>query len=294
MIQSMTGYAGVQEVDAAVCYALELRSLNHRYLKLSIKLPEFLQFLEGDMDRVLRARLARGSVTFTLRVHSEGTSGVAPINVAALKHYVDQLSQVDLPTGVQGTVDLATAATLPGVCGSAAPDDDARDLQRKIVEALTHRALDDLIAMRRKEGDVLAEDLRGSCDAVRALLARVEVRAPNVVDEYHARLKTRVETLLKGGGLELETDGLMREVAIFAERCDISEEIARLRSHLDQFAQLCERGEQVGRTLDFLNQELLREANTIASKSNDAEIARSVVEIKGWIDRLREQAQNVE
>jgi len=148
--------------------------------------------------------------------------------------------------------------------------------------------------MRREEGQALRRDLLGSCDAIRDHLSQIAAQAPKVVDEYHQRLKTRVETLMRAGGFELEAEGLMREVAVFAERCDISEEIARLRSHLDQFTQLCDREDRVGRTLEFLSQEMLREANTVASKSNNADIARSVVEIKGLIDRLKEQVQNVE
>ena len=119
-------------------------------------------------------------------------------------------------------------------------------------------------------------------------------RAPMVVEEYHQRLKSRVASLLEAGGFELHEEGLMREVAVFAERCDITEELTRLGSHLDQFLDLCDRPEPVGRTLDFLTQELLREANTIASKSNDTAIARNVVEVKATIDRMKEQVQNVE
>lgn len=294
MIQSMTGYAAVQRVDEGVCFALEVRSLNHRYLKLSIKLPETLQYIEGDVDKMLRARLARGSVNFTLRIRTEGAAGLQPVNLEALRHYVEQLSKVPMPEGVGATVDLATVAMLPGVCGAPNLDDEQRSQRRELVATLTSKALDDLIAMRAKEGEGLTSELLGFCDQIRTHLSQVEERAPYVVDEYHERLRSRVDKLLQGNGIELEADGLMREVAIFAERCDINEELSRLRSHLDQFTELCERGDQVGRTLDFLNQELLREANTIASKSNDTHIARSVVEIKGLIDRLREQAQNVE
>ncbi|MGD2109915.1 MAG: DUF1732 domain-containing protein, partial [Phycisphaerae bacterium] len=144
------------------------------------------------------------------------------------------------------------------------------------------------------EGEAIRRDLLNACGTIRKALGEVSTRAPKVVEQYHDRLKTRVETLLQAVEIELDADGLMREVAIFAERCDISEEVARLHSHLDQFTQLCDRGEQVGRTLDFLTQEMLREANTIAAKANDSAIARNIVEIKGSIDRLKEQVQNVE
>lgn len=294
MIQSMTGYGAEQHVEEGVTYALEIRSLNNRYLKLSIKLPDSLQFLESEVDRLLRQRLVRGSVTFTLRIRREGEAGCRPINSAAMQRYVEQISAVRVPTHVQATLDLAVVASLPGVCEPRELDDAVKQEQWKSLEVLAGRAIDALIEMRRKEGEALHADLLSCSGAIRSELDCVSRRAPGTIEEYHERLRTRVDTLMKKGGFELEAEGLMREVAIYAERCDISEEVARLRSHLDQFVELCDRGERVGRTLDFLSQEMLREANTIASKCNDATIARSVVEIKGSIDRLKEQAQNVE
>ena len=294
MIQSMTGYAAAEQAVDGACYALEIRSLNNRYLKVSVKLPEHLQFLEGDIDRIVRGRLARGSIAYTLRVRASGGVAVQPVNEMVLQQYMDQLSRVRLPDGVTGTIDLAALAQLPGVCGSPLLDEAARETARKIVADLTSRALESLIDMRRREGEDLCTDLCGACDAVRAHRAQIALRVPVVVEEYHQRLKTRVAQLMQSGGFELEKEGLMREVAIYADRCDISEELARLESHLDQFSKLCAGDGRVGRTLDFLTQELLREANTISSKSNDAAIARDVVQMKGLIDRLREQVQNVE
>lgn len=294
MIQSMTGYAAAEHAADGACYALEIRSLNNRYLKLSVKLPEHLQFLEGDIDKLVRDRLARGSITYTLRVRANGGVAIQPVNEAALQQYLDQLSRVRLPDGVKRTIDLAVLAQLPGVCGAPVLDEASRETVRAIVVDLTSRALDTLIDMRCREGEVLHTDLCDACDAVRAHRAQIAVRVPVVVDEYHQRLKTRVAQLMQTGGFELEKEGLMREVAIYAERSDISEELARLDSHLDQFSKLCACDGRVGRTLDFLTQELLREANTISSKSNDAAITRDVVQMKGLIDRLREQVQNVE
>jgi uncharacterized protein (TIGR00255 family) len=294
MIQSMTGYGAAEHAADGVSYALEIRGVNGRYLKLSIKLPELLQFAESAVDKLLKSRLARGSVTCILRVRSEGVAGAGTINVPALQHYLDQLSKVQLPAGVQAAVDLGTLAALPGVCQPPEVDEEAQQQQLEIIEDLASRALDAVIEMRRSEGQALRGDILDCCAAVRKELAEVTSRAPTVVDEYHERLRSRVEMLMQAGGFELEADGLMRDVAVFAERCDISEELTRLNAHLEQFAELCDREEAVGRTLDFLTQELLREANTIASKSNDAAIARSVVVIKGLIDRLKEQVQNVE
>ena len=294
MIESMTGYGESEHVEDGVSYAFESRSVNHRYLKLSTKLPEVLQFTESVVEKVVRSRIARGSVTCTLRVRSEGGTDIFPIDVEVLQRYVDQLAQVRLPADLRATVDLGTLTALPGVCQPPEMDDEARQRQLAIVEDLTARAMDDLVAMRREEGRVLHDALLDCCAAIRSELATVTAQAPKVIDEYHDRLRARVETLMQSGGFELEADGLMREVAIYAERCDITEEATRMTSHLDQFVGLCGPGECVGRRLDFLTQELLREANTIASKSNDATITRSVVQMKGLIDRVKEQVQNVQ
>jgi len=293
MILSMTGYGSAQHVQDGVCYGLEIRSVNNRYLKLAIKLPESLQFAENAMEKLVRARLSRGTVSCTLRVRSAAEAAPA-MNMAALQAYVDRLTGVRVPPGVQPTIDLAAVALLPGVADAPDMDDRVREDVLGIVRTLTTRGLDAVIEMRREEGRALRDELLACCDAIRTELATVAARSPNVVQEYHERLRTRVAALMQEGGFELEAEGLMREVAIYAERCDISEEVSRLTSHLDQFAEFGERGEQVGRTLDFLTQELLREANTVASKSNDAAIARSIVLIKGLIDRLKEQVQNVE
>lgn len=293
MIVSMTGYGAAQHTENGVCHALELRSVNNRYLKLSIKLPEHLQFAESDIDKLLRRRLARGTVSYTVRVRSDA-SMLKAVDITALQRYVDVLSQVQLPSGVQPVIDLATVASLPGVSDPPELDDEAKRRCVEVLSELTNRGLRALIDMRREEGRTLHDDLLGCSAAIRKHLALIAARAPGVIDEYRERLRTRVATLMQGGGFQLEADGLLREIAVFAERCDISEEISRLTSHLDQFAEVCDRDEQVGRTLDFLAQEMLREANTIGSKSNDAAIARNVVEIKGLIDRLKEQVQNVE
>ncbi len=293
MIHSMTGYGSARHAEDGVCHELEIRSVNNRYLKLSVKLPERMQFAEADIDRLLRKRLGRGSVTVTLRTRGEAL-GAAPLDLAALQQYVDVLSRVQLPAGVQPVVDLAAVAALPGVSEPADLDDRQRDAALAWLIDLINKALDSLVAMRREEGRTLREDLLSCCQMIRTKLGAISERAPTVIDEYRDRLRTRVGNLMQSGGFELEADALAREVALYAERCDISEEINRLGSHLDQFLELCDRGEQVGRTMDFLAQEMLREANTIGSKSNDAAIARNVVEIKGLIDRLKEQVQNVE
>jgi uncharacterized protein (TIGR00255 family) len=294
MIVSMTGYGAAQLDDGGDRYALEIRSVNNRYLKVHIKLPENLLFAEPEIERLIRTKISRGTVTCTFRRRSDATEVARSLNIEALQRYVDLLSGIKVASGIGTTIDLAAVAQFPGVSEAADADETRRQHTQDVLLDLTRRGMDAMTAMRREEGKALAVELRDHCETIKRELDAVFTRAPLVVQEYHDRLKTRVSNLMQTGGFELAADGLMREVAIYAERCDITEEIGRLRSHLDQFVQHCDRDEQVGRTLDFLAQELLREANTIGSKSNDTTIARAVVQIKSMIDRIKEQVQNVE
>jgi uncharacterized protein (TIGR00255 family) len=294
MIHSMTGFGSSRRVEGDLEYTLEIRSLNSRYFKLSVKLPEFLQFAEGEIERMVRSRLARGSVSYTLRVQGDVGATAAPIDLAVLQSHIDRLAQARVPEGMTVTLDLGFLATLPGVCQADGVSKEQRERFGTVLEELTSEALDALTGMRAEEGRVLRDELLGLCEEARGELSKIEAEAPNVLEEYHERLKSRVALLMERGGFELDADGLMREVAIFADRSDVNEEITRLSAHLDQFVTLCLKGDRVGRKLDFVAQELLREANTIASKTNNVSIARSVVEIKGTIDRLKEQVQNVE
>ena len=295
MIVSMTGYGDAQASVDGVSYALEIRSLNNRYFKAAIKLPETLQFFEGEVEKLLRARLGRGSVSFVLRMRSDSATEYK-INPGAFQDYVDQMCAVRLPDGVHATLDLGSVASMPGVCQVPILDEAVRNKYWKIICGLVEEALDAVVVMRRAEGEALCEDLLSHCARAREHLSKIGRRAPGIVQDYHERLQTRVQMLLNEGEakIELDMDALAREVAIYAERCDISEELARLASHLEQFSTLCHSKEHAGRKLDFLAQEMLREANTVGSKSNDAEITRHVVEVKGLIDRMKEQVQNVE
>lgn len=292
MILSMTGYGEAQHNEGGVSYALEIKSLNNRYFKTAIKLPEHLSLFEGEVEKLLRTRLSRGSLTYNLRLRDKSPAAAQEINVAAVNSYLAQLSRVQSDGRVQ--VDLAAILALPGVCQTPELSHEEKERQWRIIADLTHRAVEQLIAMRRTEGQAVRADLLGQCGQIREHLQVVAERAPAVIVEYHQRLLQRANELISQAKLQLQLDDVKREVAVYAERCDINEELARLASHLDQFERLCDRNEAAGRKLDFLAQEMLREANTIGSKANDSTIAHRIVEIKGAIDRLKEQVQNVE
>ncbi len=294
MIRSMTGFGTVEHADNGISFVVEMRGGNHRYLKVMVKLPERFQFAEGAVERAVRARLSRGSIAVAIRCQGDNDAILSPIDVPTLQRYVDDLAKARLPDGVQATLDLAAIASLPGVIHSPDFDDKERQRITELFENLVAQAADAMAAMRCEEGRALHKALMHCVDRMRCIVEDLAERVPEVVKEYHARLQSRVSALMQGGGFELEADALAREVAVFAERCDISEELTRLGAHMDQFVELCGREEPTGRTLDFLAQELLREANTVGSKSNDATIARNVVEMKALIDRIKEQVQNVE
>jgi uncharacterized protein (TIGR00255 family) len=293
MILSMTGFGDAEVHAEGVRYHVEIRSVNNRYFKAAIKVPEQLQSLEVDIDRVLRAKLGRGSVTFVLRVKDENAVIASEINTAVLVRYLNRLEEV-AQGRTAARIDLASLLDVPGVCEPPEVNKDLLAERFKAIERATNVAIDKMVEMRRAEGKALLRDLRAQCEVIRGRLDDIRRRSPSVVEDYGKRLHSRIQQMMAESSVELDHDALIREVAIFAERCDVNEEVSRIASHLDQFAELCEGAEEAGRKLDFLAQEMLREANTVGSKASDAEITRHVVEIKAAIDRIKEQVQNVE
>ena len=290
----MTGYGEAQGQLNGVSYAVEIKALNNRYLKTSIRLPEVVAFLEDDVDKLLRRNLARGTVTFVLRLKEVSANALFDIDESALEAVVQRLTHISSATNINSTVDLASLLSLPGIVRPAMPDDETAERIRALIMDIGQQAVDKVKAMRAAEGQSLEQDLRVNCAAITEELDLVRQRSDAVVRVYAERLRKRVDELLAEAKLKLDEETLAREVAILADRSDISEEIARLDSHLKQLIANCDADGQAGRRLDFIAQEMLREANTIASKESDAEIVRCVVDIKCRIDRIKEQVQNVE
>jgi len=293
MIVSMTGFGDATRESDGTHYAVEIRSLNNRFFKSTIKLPDNVSGLEPELESMLREALGRGSITFILKMRSDSAEAAYHINTHALKAYLEQLQQVKgIDRMVQ--IDLASLVALPGVCQE--PRDETDEIARHgpVIRELAKQAIVKLDAMRKREGEALFADLMKHVKVIAASLKEIEGRAPFVIEDYHKRLSQRVNQLMAKAELKVSESDLIREVAVFAERADVAEEIQRLTTHLDAFEQSCRTGEHAGRKLDFIAQEMLREANTIASKANDATIAKHIVEIKGAIDRLKEQVQNVE
>lgn len=293
MILSMTGFGQAEAHANGVTFRVEIRAVNNRYFKASLRLPEHLQRYESQVDSLLRARLGRGTVYYTLRVVDENAEMAYDINKAALVKYVSRLRSItETEPGI--TIDLTGLLDIPGVCQPPDINEAVLAEQFAVIQTVTVQAVERLMQMRRSEGQALLKDLQTQCAVIRERLAQIETRAPLVVEEYARRLHTRIRQLLVDSNVELEKEAVSREVAIYAERCDINEELSRTRSHLAQFEALCAGPEEAGRTLEFIAQELLREANTMGSKANDAVLAGHVVMIKAAIDRIKEQVQNVQ
>lgn len=298
MIRSMTGFGAASGEFDGSRFVVEIRAVNGKFYKSTLRLPDELLALEGEIDQLVSKRLGRGSVTIAVRFTPAPGALAATIDRAALAAYLAQLDAA-IPAGLRDrcTIDASALLPLPGVIAQAAGSDDRMlGIAREAISRLVGEACDRLVEMRRREGAGLAVQLRELGGELGERLERIAARSPEVIVGYRERLRSRIDTLLAESGTALRDEDLLREVAIYADRSDIAEEVIRLRGHLGQLEQVLtpSDGRPAGRVLDFLAQEMLREANTIASKSSDAEITREVVEIKGLIERIKEQAQNVE
>lgn len=288
----MTGFGSATETVDGCRFVIEARAVNGRYLKCHIRLPEEFQGLEQGLEEIVSRSLDRGTVTVTVRVSGSSLDSGGALDAATLDRYIEQLKPVSEKHGLP--IQITDMLDLPGVL-VAQVDDDIRTRVVEIMHRLLQQACDELDGMRCREGETLQHDLQGSLDEIRTALDFIRERSPMVVKLYEERLRQRMESLLSSVGATVADEDLVREVAIFAERSDIAEEIIRLGGHLDHFHELMntKSGDPLGRTLDFLSQEMLRETNTIGSKCLDSEVSRRTVLIKGAIDRLKEQVQNV-
>ena len=288
----MTGFGTASELVDGCRYAVEIRAVNGRYLKCHVRLPEELQGIESVLEDIASKLLDRGTVTITVRLGGGNLEPNAVINSQAVEHYLEQLKPIAEAKGMN--LEFSDLLSLPGVV-TTEDEELRRNKATPVLQTLVKSACTDLDVMRRREGEALQDELTTILGEIRTALETVRERSPLVVQLYEERLRQRMETLLSTVGSTVGTDDLVREVAVFAERSDIAEEISRLGGHIDHFHELMnsESEEPVGRTLDFLAQEMLRETNTIGSKCLDGEVSRRIVSIKGSVDRLKEQVQNI-
>jgi len=292
LLLSMTGFGAARFDDTNLHVSAEIRALNNRYLKVTTKAVEPYNLFEPEVERLIRHRVNRGTVQVMLRVYREPAPEDFKLNRTAIESYVNQLRP--MAKAIDSAALLGHILSLPGVVVDASlQQTDTMDLWPRVAPVV-EQALERFQQMRAEEGRAMRAELLATCESIRKNLELIAARAPLAVEEYRNRLHDRVKKLLSDLEAKLEPADLIREVSIFAERSDIAEEIVRLRSHLDQFATVIDETESSGRKLEFLSQEMFREANTIGSKASDVAISRHTVEIKGAIERIRELVQNVE
>jgi len=294
MIRSMTGYGRAESVIMGRKFVVEMKSVNHRYLEIALRLPGMLLSLEPEIKKRIGEQFSRGRIEATVRVDSDGTAETGSrytLNVPLMRNYHTLLCQMKEELHIEDPVTLAMMAGFRDVFVPTEVLQDPALLWQGLAKLLDE-ASRMLTEMRIKEGEALQRDLTGRLTLVAGFLEEISGRTPQVVLEYQKRLGDRIRELT--GSLALDDARLLQEVAIMAERSDITEEIVRFRSHIDQFTDLMGVDDGAGRKIDFLIQEMGREVNTIGSKSGDAGISRNVIGIKSELAKLREQVQNIE
>lgn len=292
MILSMTGFGLGESEQEGVSVRVEARSVNHRHLQTKTRLPLEYSELEPELEALTRKLLTRGAVTLTVHVARGSQAANYAIDAQVALRYRSALSHFAKQHGLTDELSLGELVQLPGVVASSV-DPALHERELKLVLEASERALQALIAARAEEGARTAADVLRQLDVLEGIQADIARLMPKVVERQHQALQRRVAELLGDAARVPEAD-LARELALLADRMDVSEELERLASHLVQARSLFERGGEIGRRFDFLVQELLREANTLGSKCNDAEVAHAVIEIKATIERIREQVQNLE
>jgi uncharacterized protein (TIGR00255 family) len=294
MIKSMTGYGKAEAVLAGRKFTMEMKSVNHRFLEISLRLPGMLLPLEGEIKKRIGEKFSRGRIEATLRVDGDGNAeneGRFTLNLPLVRNYHALLHQLKEELHLGDEITLAVMAGFRDAFVPAETVQDPATLWEGLSKILAD-AIRTLTEMREKEGESLKRDLTTRLDRIAGFLEGIAGRAPQVVLDYQKRLTDRVRELT--GGMVIDEARLLQEVAIMAEKSDITEEVVRFRSHIGQFNDLLAGADAAGRKIDFLIQEMGREINTIGSKSGNAEISRNVIEIKSELAKLREQVQNIE
>ena len=292
MIYSMTGFGRGKMEEQGREMSIEIKTLNHRFLDVYVKLPRTLSFLEEDIRSMVQQHLARGRVEVTVSYSSQRSDAVdVRVNQQLVEAYLACFDKLAQEYNLRNDISISSLLDIPDVL-VVNEVEESQEALKQMAEVLMGEALNQVKEMRRKEGENLKVDLLERIERVEFMLKSIEQRAPQVVEEYRQKLKNRLKDLLQGS--ELDENRFNMEVMYFAERCNITEEIVRLFSHFKQFRDALESVVPIGRRLDFLVQEMNREVNTIGSKANDLAIINLVVDMKSEIEKIREQVQNIE
>lgn len=295
MLLSMTGFGESRKRQDGIRVHVEIKTVNNRFFKLSLRTTEGYGMLEGQIDSLLRQTIKRGSVQMNLRVVKDFSADSVVLNESALTAYWNKISAWAKQQRWEGSIRPESLLSLPGVADETAGGSQSSvEDDWFIIQDAINEAAEKLLQMRAKEGEAMGVDLSANIQEIRGYLDKIRALAPDVPKTYAAKLTERLNAILSEQSVNLEPKDIIREVALFTDKCDISEEIVRLDSHLSQFDALIESPQTEGRKLDFLTQEMNRETNTIGSKANEVAIARLVIDIKAVIEKIREMVQNIE
>ena len=292
MIKSMTGYGRAVETVNGRQFTVELRSVNNRYLDCSVKAPRMLSFGEEAVKQAVKNSISRGKVDVFITLHSEnGLDATVTLNTAVVEGYLAAMEQMASSYPVKNDISVSLLSRMPEVFSVEKPEVDEEQLLADLMSVVV-KALESFDAMRVAEGKALENDLRSRGATIESLVSQVEAGNAQTVVDYRHRLENKLREVLSS--TNIDESRILTEAAIFADKVAVDEETVRLRSHLQQMYGMLSSGGAVGRKLDFLLQEMNREANTIGSKCTDVRLARIVVEIKAELEKIREQTQNIE
>ncbi|MBP3801072.1 MAG: YicC family protein [Clostridia bacterium] len=291
MIKSMTGYGKSSITENLREYQVEIKTINHRYADVNIKMPRTISYLEDDVKKEILKQVNRGKVDVFISYYNNSKEGnEVKINTEIAKLYIDELRKLASEEGLQSNIEVVDIAKFPDVLKIQANNDD--ETIKEELLAVVKQATDSLMKMRQEEGTKIAKDLEERLDAVEAKVLEISKLSTGLIEDYVVKLEDRIKDLLKTE--EIDKSRLAQEVVIYADKCSVEEEITRLKSHISQFRKLLESKDAIGKKLDFLIQEMNRETNTIGSKANNLEITNYVVDVKTELENIREQIQNIE
>ncbi len=296
MLLSMTGFGEARTQTETLKVGIEVRSVNNRHLKVTVRGSDPYPMFEAELEKVVRRRVRRGTITINIRVERQSKPLELALNTTILTSYLQQIRAACEAAGVaEYSAPLSMGVlSLPGVAPESRSHGSPPADEWPVVEKTLEHALVQLDEMRREEGQAMANELLTLHTYIVAQLDAIRVLLPTVTSDYRTRILDRVRQAVTEAGVVLHGDHLIREVALFADRTDVSEEVLRLSAHLDQFADLVRKGDEAGRKLEFVIQEMGRETNTLGSKAGDVTISRHVFEIKASLEKVRELVQNVE
>lgn len=294
MIKSMTGFGRCRTVLHGREISVEIKSVNHRFFEFSCRTPKGYGFLDDKLKALVNSRVSRGKIDMFVTVGTaEDTPAEVKINHSLVSGYINAMKEISETYGIENDVTVTAISRFPDVYTVSKAPENEEEITADVLEA-ANTAIDGFIAMREAEGEKMKADILGRAEVILATVDEIDERSPQTVKEYEERLLDRINRTLQDYNINIDEQRVLTEVAVFADKVAVAEETVRLRSHFAQLSKIMDSQTPIGREIDFIIQEMNREANTIGSKVQDAEIAHKVVKIKSEIEKMREQIQNIE